>query len=173
MCIYPQHWGFPALTEPSASPVASLGIFEVRRGENPAAWSTGLTSSLWVYGLGGWGVGTGADCIVCSFFGQDAVCWKATETYLKSKVVRVGGGVSRLSSSIRIALWALLLRRRVYLKFRKLEYSWNNPLSWEMHILRYQEDLAHLPLDKCTWPGPLGSWFNLGGSPLGGWLIPA
>ncbi|XP_053433404.1 ERI1 exoribonuclease 3 isoform X6 [Nycticebus coucang] len=31
MCIYPQHWGIPALTEPSASPAASLGIFEVRR----------------------------------------------------------------------------------------------------------------------------------------------
>nr|XP_058159708.1 ERI1 exoribonuclease 3 isoform X2 [Dasypus novemcinctus] len=31
MCIYPQHWGFPALTEHSSSPAASLGIFEVRR----------------------------------------------------------------------------------------------------------------------------------------------
>uniref|UniRef100_A0A7N9CAI8 ERI1 exoribonuclease family member 3 n=1 Tax=Macaca fascicularis TaxID=9541 RepID=A0A7N9CAI8_MACFA len=31
MCVYPQHWGFPALTEPSASPAAGLGIFEVRR----------------------------------------------------------------------------------------------------------------------------------------------
>ncbi|KAM9111211.1 ERI1 exoribonuclease 3 isoform X3 [Balaenoptera ricei] len=28
---HPGHWGFPALTEPSASPAASLGIFEVRR----------------------------------------------------------------------------------------------------------------------------------------------
>lgn len=40
MCVYPQHWGFPALTEPSASPAAGLGIFEVRRGENPVAWSS-------------------------------------------------------------------------------------------------------------------------------------
>eukprot|EP00072_Mus_musculus_P059183 XP_011238740.1 PREDICTED: ERI1 exoribonuclease 3 isoform X3 [Mus musculus] len=31
MCVCPQHWGFPALTDPSASPAASLGIFEVRR----------------------------------------------------------------------------------------------------------------------------------------------
>ncbi|XP_055111316.1 ERI1 exoribonuclease 3 isoform X5 [Symphalangus syndactylus] len=28
---HPGHWGFPALTEPSASPAAGLGIFEVRR----------------------------------------------------------------------------------------------------------------------------------------------
>ncbi|XP_054547440.1 ERI1 exoribonuclease 3 isoform X2 [Talpa occidentalis] len=28
---HPGHWGFPALTEPSASPAANLGIFEVRR----------------------------------------------------------------------------------------------------------------------------------------------
>ncbi|XP_031234235.1 ERI1 exoribonuclease 3 isoform X2 [Mastomys coucha] len=28
---HPGHWGFPALTDPSASPAASLGIFEVRR----------------------------------------------------------------------------------------------------------------------------------------------
>ncbi|XP_066125481.1 ERI1 exoribonuclease 3 isoform X2 [Saccopteryx bilineata] len=28
---HPGHWGFPALTEPSASPATSLGIFEVRR----------------------------------------------------------------------------------------------------------------------------------------------
>ncbi|XP_042531734.1 ERI1 exoribonuclease 3 isoform X2 [Dipodomys spectabilis] len=28
---HPGHWGFPALAEPSASPAASLGIFEVRR----------------------------------------------------------------------------------------------------------------------------------------------
>ncbi|XP_023617646.1 ERI1 exoribonuclease 3 isoform X7 [Eptesicus fuscus] len=28
---HPGHWGFPAFTEPSASPATSLGIFEVRR----------------------------------------------------------------------------------------------------------------------------------------------
>ncbi|XP_045655687.1 ERI1 exoribonuclease 3 isoform X1 [Ursus americanus] len=28
---HPGHWGFPALTEPSASPAGGLGIFEVRR----------------------------------------------------------------------------------------------------------------------------------------------
>ncbi|XP_010345748.2 ERI1 exoribonuclease 3 isoform X4 [Saimiri boliviensis] len=28
---HPGHWGFPAFTEPSASPAAGLGIFEVRR----------------------------------------------------------------------------------------------------------------------------------------------
>ncbi|XP_069934700.1 ERI1 exoribonuclease 3 isoform X5 [Oryctolagus cuniculus] len=32
---HPGHWGLPALTEPSASPAASLGIFEVRRGNCP------------------------------------------------------------------------------------------------------------------------------------------
>uniref|UniRef100_A0A8D1NQ20 ERI1 exoribonuclease family member 3 n=1 Tax=Sus scrofa TaxID=9823 RepID=A0A8D1NQ20_PIG len=33
------HWGFPALTEPSASPAASLGIFEVRRVLDASGWS--------------------------------------------------------------------------------------------------------------------------------------
>ncbi|XP_054538244.1 ERI1 exoribonuclease 3 isoform X6 [Pan troglodytes] len=31
LCKTGWHWGFPALTEPSASPAAGLGIFEVRR----------------------------------------------------------------------------------------------------------------------------------------------
>lgn len=64
MCIYPQHWGFPALTEPSASPAGSLGIFEVRRGENPVAWSSlALLLSYEYLGLEGEGMVVCADCI--------------------------------------------------------------------------------------------------------------
>ncbi|XP_020934000.1 ERI1 exoribonuclease 3-like isoform X3 [Sus scrofa] len=36
---HPGHWGFPALTEPSASPAASLGIFKVRRVLDASGWS--------------------------------------------------------------------------------------------------------------------------------------
>lgn len=69
MCIYPQHWGFPAFTEPSASPATSLGIFEVRRGENSAAWS----SLAWLLpyehlSLEGEGSGQVQIVFVCSFF---------------------------------------------------------------------------------------------------------
>lgn len=60
MCIYPQHWGFPALTEPSASPAASLGIFEVRRGEKSYCmvkfWLAVFLMSVWAWreGSGDW-----------------------------------------------------------------------------------------------------------------------
>ena len=55
--------------------------------------------------------------LFCSFFWQNTICWKMTETYdlwLKDdlnlwlkvyELVRVGGGVSRLSSSAMISLW--------------------------------------------------------------------
>lgn len=55
MCVCPQHWGFPALTDPSASPAASLGIFEVRRGENPVACSCLVSDCLGLVGMG-WGL---------------------------------------------------------------------------------------------------------------------
>lgn len=70
MCIYPQHWGFPALTEPSASPAGSLGIFEVRRGENlfhGQVWLDFFLMSIYL-GLKGEGMVVGVDCIFLWLF---------------------------------------------------------------------------------------------------------
>ncbi|XP_034506960.1 ERI1 exoribonuclease 3 isoform X2 [Ailuropoda melanoleuca] len=46
---HPGHWGFPALTEPSASPAGGLGIFEVRR-DVKEVWNPVITD-MWRTGL--------------------------------------------------------------------------------------------------------------------------